>query len=175
MPATPQRILLVPVKDPGGKVVEWKIKYTATGPEHGPGNYPPVTLAKDSGPHEFTVSITGNPANVKFAQDPVWVSQGTTSPTATGVDNQICGVKKMPNGDLKFIDMNVGNPMQLSYRLKFDGAPDLDPIIDNGGGGYAPPAPPGFWGPAYSSALLIGVAVLALLIGALIGRITKRA
>lgn len=173
MPGAPQKITLIPSQDGQGNFV-WKMKHN-TGPEHGPGNYPMVSLPQNGGPSEFTVSIQGNPQNIKFASNPLWVAQGTTSPAEPGLDNQICGVKVMPNGDLKFIDMNGGNPVKLGYRLKFDGAPDFDPIIDNGGGGYEPPAPPGFWGGAHSSALLIGVAVLALLIGALIGRVTKRA
>ena len=173
MPATPQRIVLVPSQNGQGNF-EWKLKHN-NGPESGPGNYPKVVLPKDSGPAEFTVSIAGNPANIKFAANPLWVAQGSTSPTEAGVDNQICGVKILPNGDLKFIDMNGGAPLQLGYRLKFDGAPDLDPIIDNGGGGYAPPAPPGgLWGGGgVSTALLLGAILISLILGALVGRMTK--
>lgn len=179
MPAKQETILLNPIKEPGtGKVTGWKIKYN-NDPEYGPGNVPPFVLAPDSGPREFTVKITGNPANVKFADDALWVSQGTSSPNATGVDNQICGVKRMANGDLKFIDMNGGNPVQLSYRLKFSGgAPDIDPIIDNGGGTYEPPAPPPFWpggGRAGSLEFLALALFVVLVIGILIGRTTKRA
>ena len=178
MSAKPETIRLNPVREPGtGKVIGWKIKYN-TDPEYSPGSAPPFVLAKDSGPREFTVKINGNPANVKFADDALWVSQGTASPNATGVDNQICGVKRMSNGDLKFIDMNGGDPVQLSYRLKFTGAPDIDPIIDNGGGTFEPPAPPGFW-PGGGSAGSIDFLSLALLfvlvIGFVIGRTTKRA
>lgn len=129
----------------------------------GPGNYPKVTVpAKATADFEFTIV---NPGSVTFSNDPIWIQKGTTKPTG-GVDSQITNVTGANTTVLKFHDTNK-DAGTMTYVLNFNNAPQLDPIIENQGGG------PGVID--YSIYYLVGAAVLAVLALFLVRRMmTKR-
>lgn len=97
----------------------------------GPGNYPKVHVpAKATADFEITIV---SPGNITFSNDPIWIQKGTAKPTG-GVDSQITGISGQGTAVLKFHDTNQTKGT-LTYVLNFNNAPQLDPIIENGGGG----------------------------------------
>jgi hypothetical protein len=119
----------------------------------GPGNYPKVHVpAKATADFEITIV---NPGNITFSGDPIWIQKGTAKPTG-GVDPQITNISGQNSTVLKFHDTNQTKGT-LTYVLNFNNAPQLDPIIENGGGGIG--------GGGIDSAVyyIIGAAVLAVL------------
>lgn len=136
-----QDIKIKPILDAQGKQVGWEMKY-GTQKGFGPGDYPQIVLPKNSGNHEFMVTIE-NANGVAFASgtnrpkdgdNALWVAAGETSPTQKGLHPQIKDAKLHNDTQLIFKDSNNGDPVTLAYRLNFKNAPSLDPIIVNGGG-----------------------------------------
>jgi hypothetical protein len=88
------------------------------------GSYPPINV-----PHGHTASITftiqnGAGQNITFAKDPMLVppkTKGLGTPTGNGTSFTIT-------------DHNP-HAVEIPYVLVFNGAPKLDPIIKNDGGG----------------------------------------
>ncbi len=140
---------------------DWQVDYGKKGSSD-PANYPVVQLPANTGPYLIHFKLVGNPA-VKFAGDPIAIQPGA-KPVAPGVDGQITAVVASSDGrDLFILDKNTQD-VDLQYKIMVDNHGPLDPIIDNGGGTTPP-----IW-VAYSSALLIGVAVAAFLIGIFVHR-----
>lgn len=117
----------------GNDPIVWEMTYgTKMG---GPNNYPVVTVL-DKAKADFTITIN-NPGTTTFSNDPIWI-QKDTKPTAAVVH----GIKDISGGGttvLKFHDGNM-NTEKLFYVLNFANVPagtptQLDPIIDNQGGG----------------------------------------
>lgn len=134
-------IKINPIRDSGGKPVGWEMTYDNKKGDK-PGSYPEVVLLKDSGNHEFTITIE-NANGIAFAHgtnywkngdNALWIHEGLTSPTQKVTHAQIKDVKLHNNTQLIFKDINNGKEVTLAYQLNFTGAPPLDPIIQNGGG-----------------------------------------
>ncbi|HJU77525.1 MAG TPA: hypothetical protein VJ597_06330 [Sphingomicrobium sp.] len=120
----------------------------------GPGNYPKVHVpAKATADFEITIV---SPGNITFSGDPIWIQKGTAKPTG-GVDPQITNISGQGTPVLKFHDTNQTKGT-LTYVLNFNNAPQLDPIIENGGGGIGDGGIDN-----YAVYYLVGAAVLAVL------------
>ena len=140
--------------------VVWEMTYGTL--KGGPKNYPTVTVP-DKGHANFTITIKD--AGITFSNDPIWI-QKDDKPTKSGVH----GIKDVSGGGTNVLTFKDGNANKetLFYALNFANVPagtpaQLDPIIDNQGGG-----PGGFMDIRGNSTLLIGAAVLLLLVVALI-------
>ena len=125
-------VTLVPSGSGAGTT--WMVRLNGGPPEN--PKTATTTIGKGTGPTKFTVNIAGNPANIKFrAQDPLSVWAGDKSTPQSGIDTQILGPILNNQGQLIFWDLNMGDPVKLSYAIHFDGnIPSVDPIIENGGG-----------------------------------------
>jgi hypothetical protein len=144
----------------GNDPIVWEMTYGSN--KGGPNNYPVVTVPAKANA-DFTITIN-NPGATTFSNDPIWV-QKDTKPTKTGVH----GIKVDSGAGttvLKFHDGNM-NAERLVYVLNFANVPagtpaQLDPIIDNQGGG------PGLMRESGINYLYVGGAVLLLMVLALI-------
>ena len=128
----------------------WQLSHN--GEFGGPNHYPKVDVIAGAGA-DFEIDIV-NPHGVTFSNDPIWIQAGTAKPTGKVIDPQITNIQGGGTTKLTFHDYNSGTATPLTYVLNFTGAPSLDPIIQNGGGG-----PPGF-----QNQILYGVAALLLLV-----------
>lgn len=125
-----ENIELHPVRDTNGGFVRWEMSLNG-GPKMGPDSYPTVNVAyKDTSHFTFTIA---DPGSITFSSDPIDIQKGTTKP-APGVDDQIKNVKVDNGTVLSFKDTNK-DAGPLNYVLSFNNATQLDPIIQNGGGG----------------------------------------
>jgi hypothetical protein len=135
---------------------EWDIAVKGGG-SGGPGAYPKIYLGRNDGPDLIVFTIK-NP-DITFSNDPIWVAQGA-KPQPGSQHDQLPYKKVMDNGKkLVVFDLN-DNPqkMDLHYQLNFAGnVESLDPIIDNGGGGFTDP---GFIGAIVENAGLLLLASL---------------
>lgn len=130
---------------------------------HHGGSASPITVpAKVSG--DFTYNIVNGGGVTFAAQNPIWIKQGTAKPTAPVVDGQITNVAGGGTTTLKFTDLNSGNPVTLTYSLHFSDGTQIDPIIENQGGG------PGLIGPDYSVYYIAGAVLLAAVLLVLLFR-----
>lgn len=120
---------LYPVLGPGG--IQWQMSLNGGTPQ-GPGNYPvlnvPYGVAED-----ITVTIK-NPGNVTFALTNEFCAQpGTSKPT------KCWGPFNSKGAGTTVLTLHDGNtektPTTYTYVMNFKSAPQLDPIIRNGGGG----------------------------------------
>ena len=151
MTQTPQ-IQLIPIRI-NGVFSEWRMSVNG-GPASGPGHYPHIPVpAKDNADFSFTIQ---NAQGISFSNDPIWIQKGTAKPTG-GVDGQITQISGQGTAKLTFHDGNQDRG-PLSYVLNFNGAPSLDPIIDNAGGG------PGFTEPNLVWYAVGAVALLVVLV-----------
>ncbi|HEV8406621.1 MAG TPA: hypothetical protein VGQ34_01705 [Sphingomicrobium sp.] len=154
-------IELTPVGNP---VTKWEMSMNG-GKKMGPGEYPTANVPHgDTGVMTFT--INGGPnSNVTFAAkqtDPTNISNpfcaqlGSTKPTACG------GPFSYPSGGgTQLVVTDNNNEMSAAsyyYVLNFNGAPQLDPIINNGGNGIYNP------GPRFTSTQVIEAVVLILVL-----------
>ena len=149
----------------------WELE-VVNGNKGGPGNYPAVNVQEKKSA-EFEIKIVdGN--GITFSGDPIWIQAGTAKPTQHVVDPQITDISGQNSTKLKFEDANSGDAMTLTYRLNFsDGAPSLDPIIQNGGGGGPPRSD--YDVVLYAGAvLLLGALLLVLFRGKLRNRNTTQ-
>ena len=92
------------------------------GKAEGPGSYPTISVAaKDKSDITYTIQ-NGPGQNVTFATQPILVP-----PKVNDLGN--------PTGGGTSITLNDTNQNKgaIPYTLVFNGAPKLDPIIDNGG------------------------------------------
>jgi len=131
----------------GNPVTKWEMSLNG-GKMKGPGEYPPANVKPgDTGVITFT--INGNPnSNVTFAAaqtDPTNISNpfcaqlGSTKPTACGGPFTYTGA-----GTTQLVVTDSNNELSAAsyyYVLNFNGAPQLDPIINNGGNGVYNPGP----------------------------------
>jgi hypothetical protein len=155
-PTPPMEVKLTvePAKH-GNDPVIWEMSYDTK--KGGPNNYPVVTVPSKANAN-FTITID-KPGNITFSNDPIWI-QKDTKPTS----KVIHGIKDITGGGttvLKFHDGNA-NAEHLVYVLTFANVPagtptQLDPIIENQGGG------PGMIGGDAYSAYYIGAAALLLI------------
>jgi hypothetical protein len=115
----------------------WKVKLNDGGEED--PKTATTKLDKGVGATMFEVDIQGADSNsISFKSDgglSVW--EGDKSAPKSGINStQILGPVIDKHGNLIFWDLNLGNPVILSYSIAFDnGVPTVDPIVDNGGGG----------------------------------------
>jgi hypothetical protein len=133
-----------------------------SGKKGGPGHYPPVEAPPN---HNTYFKITIEDGNgITFSKDPIWIQEGTAKPLKHVIDPQISKIRGQDTTELTFRDANSGGQKTLTYVLNFNsGAPQLDPIIQNGGGG------PPLW-TAKDYILYGGGTVLILALGAYIAR-----
>ena len=92
------------------------------GNKQGPGSYPTISVAKgDKADIVYTIDNSQG-TNVTFATQPILVP-----PKVNDLGN--------PTGGGTSITLNDSNQNKgpIPYTLVFNGAPTLDPIIDNGG------------------------------------------
>jgi hypothetical protein len=159
-PSPPLQVnLTVETAKHGNDPVVWEMSDGTN--KGGPNNYPVVTVPAKANA-DFTITIK-NPGTTTFSNDPIWV-QKDTKPTKTGVH----GIKVDSGAGttvLKFHDGNM-NAEKLAYVLNFANVPagtpaQLDPIIDNQGGGGIDRA-------SSINYFYVGGAVLLLLLLALI-------
>ena len=132
---------------------------TNNGKECGPGQYPSVDVHINAGA-DLTIQIVKT-TGVTFSQDPIWVSDTASKPTASGLGQYITVTGGQGTATLVIHDTNV-NPGTLNYVLNFNGASSLDPIIKNTGGG--PPA-------THPEYLIAGAVVLALLVAFILRKV----
>lgn len=139
---------------------------TPTGEWHA---VPPVQLPPKSGEWLISFQLKGNAAqNVTFdSAAPMWVRADAKPDEANKKHPQIAAMHVTSDGkELIVLDRNNNpedaGPLELHYRLNFDGYADLDPIIENGGG------PQSVAGDQYAFATVAIVAVAALLLGMLL-------
>jgi hypothetical protein len=149
----------------------WQVKH-GSNIGSGPSNYPKVSFPANSGPHLVVFKIADNnvSSTATFnATDPMWIKQGNSSPTSTGMDPQIADWAIFDGGKtLVLLDTN-SQAGDLSYRVKADNyGPVLDPIIRNGGT-TTPPA-----GGYSFTTTEIAIAASALLVAFLIGFYVNR-
>ena len=128
----PQKIELVWKKATNS----WKVKLNG-GNEQDPKNAHTNLARNIVGPTQFEVSVNGGGNTPpSFSGDPlsVWEGQGQKSSPQNGINTtQILGPIMTDHGTLIFWDLNQGPQATLNYQLNFNGAPPVDPIIDNGG------------------------------------------
>ena len=163
-------VTLIPLGQ--GSSFKWKVVHDNHSGED-PAHYPKVMLPQNSGPHLIIFELSGTNAGITFSKDPIWVQAGT-KPGQKAADPQVPFAVPVNNGKaLVVVDLN-SSASNLYYRLNFDGAPYLDPIIENGGGTIHPPPPPATFLGIGVSAVTIGLAVLLVIVGAVIGRFMAR-
>jgi hypothetical protein len=150
-------------------------------PQQGGGWHavPPVQLPPDSGAWLISFQLSGGAAqNVTFNRnDPMWVRANSKPDQSHKTDSQITAMYVTSDGkELIVLDKNSNSAdegtLPLHYQLNFNGAPVLDPIIENGGKPFIGGTSQNFLASA-SSALIIGLAVLIFFIGGVVGRLTK--
>jgi hypothetical protein len=132
-------IRVIPIRK-AGAFDHWEMSLD-NGTPQGPGHYPTAHVTKGDQAH-FTVTIV-NPQGIGFTpvgstSGPIFIQPGSAKPTG-GIDAQITDVTVKDNGSdkgamLTFTDTNKKKG-DLTYVLNFQGAPQLDPIVDNGGPG----------------------------------------
>jgi hypothetical protein len=125
-----ENIDLIPVRKNNGQFDQWEMSVNG-GAKKGAGSYPAIKVAYQD-TSNFTFTIT-DPGSITFTANPIYIQKGTAKPTA-GVDSQIKNVKVTNGTVLTFHDTNQTKGT-LTYVLNFNNAPQLDPIIENGGGG----------------------------------------
>ena len=130
----------------------WQLSHN--GEFGGPQKYP-VVQAQEKYATDFKIHIV-NANGVTFSSDPLWIQKGTTKPTSMNY-SEITDIKGQGTDTLTFHDKNI-DKATLTYVLNFNGAQQLDPIIENGGGG-----PPGRQYDAYVIGGVLLFALLALL------------
>jgi hypothetical protein len=116
---------------------EWKVKLNG-GAEQNPKDALTNLPRNTAGPTKFEVSINGGGSSPpSFSADPLWVWEGDgqkSSPQNGIKSTQILGPVIAKDGTLVFWDLNQGDRVTLNYQFNFNnGAPPVDPIIDNGG------------------------------------------
>ena len=168
---------------------KWKLKYDGKEGSD-PGTYPVIEAEEEEGPHLIVFSIKDGQGVTFSEKDPIWVHEGAASPTQPGLHDQIPAWRVRDSGKkLVVFDWN-DQKVDLSYRLNFNGADPLDPIIKNGGGTTQPivePSPPTGtaqsassekapapgYSPPYSGGEILVAAIgllIALLVGYLLGK-----
>ncbi len=161
----PNKIKGVEISPDSTSPKKWKLKHDGKEGTK-PSDYPVIHLKKDDGPHLIVFTIK-NGSGITFSSDPIWVQEGVVPPSQKSGSDQIPTWKVRDAGKkLVVFDWN-DNAQQtdLAYRLNFNGAGPLDPIIRNGGGtgqpihGFLPPL----------SAAHIAIAAAALLLAFLVG------
>jgi hypothetical protein len=157
-----ESISLIPVMKNNGQFDEWQMSVNGGG-KKGAGQYPIIKVAHNDASN-FTLTIT-DPGSITFSANPIYIQKGTAKPTG-GVDSQIKDIQGQGTTVLTFHDSNK-DAGKLTYVLNFNNAPQLDPIIENGGGGI------GGGGISDYSIYLLGAAVLAVLAVALIRRVMR--
>jgi hypothetical protein len=187
-------ITLNPSRDANGEIV-WKMDLSHGGGSGGPTKFPKLVLNSSLKDVEIGVKIMhANQMGVKFSDDPIWIEKLSACPgkddppppspqSATIYSDQIKDITKYNDQQITFVDLNKGDPMCLNYRLNFIDTQKskdihLDPIVDNGGGGYAPPpTEPGGWGiigPGSSAFYILLAAIfLASFAGIVVARLLK--
>ncbi len=125
-----EQIDVTPIMKANGTFDYWQMSVNKGAPL-GPGHYPPIAVTQGNNA-DFSITILGS-QSITFSNDPIWVQPGTAKPTG-GVDKEIHKLSGQGTTVLTFKDHNW-KKNDLNYVLNFNGAPQLDPIIDNGGGG----------------------------------------
>lgn len=121
---TPIPVTLAPGVDSHGAFV-WLMGVDPAQPQ--PPPYPAITVTHGN-TAAITFTIQPNQQNITFATVPLLVP-----PKSDGIDTPT-----VANGtSMTFTDHNLKQD-QVPYVLVFNGAPKLDPIIKNDGGGSAP-------------------------------------
>lgn len=146
----------------GNPVTKWEMSMNG-GKMKGPGDYPTANVNKGS-TGVLTFTINGNPnSNVTFAaaqtdptniNNPFCAQLGSTKPTACGGPFTYTGA-----GTTQLVVTDTNNEVSAAsyyYVLNFNNAPQVDPIINNGG--------KGFYGPGPRFALEAVVVVLAVIL-----------
>jgi len=153
MTQVPVSVTLKPAADPSGAFI-WQMG-VGTGAPQGPP-YPAIHVA-----HGNTATITfnienGPNQNITFADNPMLVPPKTNEIGTPSVNGISMTVK----------DHNFQNG-NIPYVLVFNGAPKLDPIIDNDGGGSVA---------FYSSPIAwLGLAVAVVFIALIVRAMFKKA
>jgi len=150
----PQQVQLIPVIK-GGSFDSWQMSMNG-GPAQGPP-YPDIPVAAgSSGVVVFT--IRSNPgSNITFGTAPISIQAGSGKPNS-GVDAQFVPTVN-PSTVLTLTDTNQTKG-PYGYVLNFNNAKQLDPIIDNGGGGPGKMNYDAIWYAVGALALLIVIALV---------------
>jgi len=137
---------LTPVMNGNGSFNSWQMSVNK-GPLQGPGSYPAIPVVSGN-KADFTVTIqNGSQQNITFANVLV-----------PAENKDIHSVAGQGTATLTFKDHNWKQGA-VPYELLFNGAPKLDPIIDNGGGG-----PPFYYNYFIDGAVLLLVFAIGLII-----------
>jgi hypothetical protein len=147
-------IELIPVGQQPTKPPKWEMSLNGA-MQQGPASYPVLNAPKgETADFSFTIR---HPGGIAFAKDNPFCAQlGTAKPTA-------CDVQAFS----AHIDANSGalvvhdsNPTEATYTyvINFDRAPQLDPVIKNGG------CCTGVSSSAYSFTTIVEYSALALLV-----------
>jgi hypothetical protein len=102
-----------------------------------------LKLGKDSGEHAIGFRLKDHTGTgLRFdTDDPIWVDEDGPCPPTPGISSDQLHVMECTPDELSILNANSGRPRELRYQLNFlagDGSKAAcDPIIDNGGGGFA--------------------------------------
>ncbi|HET7604522.1 MAG TPA: hypothetical protein VFK28_00445 [Sphingomicrobium sp.] len=120
-------IELIPVGQPVGPL-KWQMSMNG-GPPQAQGHYPVIHVPdRDTGDITFTIR---HPGSIKFAAtDAFCAQQGTSKPQTC--DKAVFTSAINQKGQLVVHDANPFDAI-YTYVINFDRAPQLDPIIKNGG------------------------------------------
>src|SRR5438105_12092461 len=136
---------LTPVMNGNGSFNSWQM--TVDGKVQSPGTYPPIDVTNGN-KADFTLTIhNGSQQNITFA-----------SILVPAENRDIHTVKGQGTASLTLKDHNWDKG-PVPYELLFTGAPKLDPIINNGGGG-----PPIYRNYLVDAAVLLAVFAVGLFI-----------
>jgi hypothetical protein len=139
-------VTLTPVMNGNGSFNSWQMSVNKGAPQ-GPGNYPAIPVGNGN-KADFAFTIQNGPQqNITFADALV-----------PAESKEIHALAGKGTTTLTFKDHNW-NQGQVPYELLFNGAPKLDPIINNGGGG-----PPLYYNYIIDGAALLAVFAIGLVI-----------
>lgn len=136
----------------------------------GPGHYPVLSADYNTQP-TFAFDITNVPGVTFDSTAPVWAQVGTSKPTSLQV-GVLSGIQGGGTRTLSFKDnnnTNNGNPVTVTYVLRFSDGTYTDPIIQNGGCCHVSNSIL----PTNTSTFIVELAI-ALLIGVLITFLVQR-
>lgn len=149
---------------------QWHMIYNGT--DYGPTEYPTLSIpCNNTGVFNYTISQGANFAPDKGGKiEAIGIVGGNAKPLHAGVANGLIKVTSHSNTALSFTDANsTPAPNKLNYILYFNNNSQLDPIIQNGG--CCNVTGPGESNSSFlqSTAFMIAVVVLAVLVLGYVG------
>lgn len=92
-----------------------------------------ITLDSDKGPFALQFDLDRS-LDWATEGDLIWVQENQCPTSSCSVTRQVWVDETPNNRVLTIMNMNVGDPCELHYRLNFTNGRFCDPVIENGGG-----------------------------------------